>query len=53
MSKKNATRRYRLAQGRVFISEILRFEDLGSTRHIAEDSYKVLFRNAEIGEFDI
>jgi hypothetical protein len=36
---------------RVFISEVLRFEDLGFEL-VAEDFYKVFFRNLEIGEFD-
>ncbi len=36
---------------RVFISEVLRFEDLGFEL-VAEDFYKVFFRNLDIGEFD-
>jgi hypothetical protein len=36
---------------RVFISEVLRFEDLGFEL-VAEDFYKFFFRNLEIGEFD-
>jgi len=38
-------------KGRVFVSQVLRFEDLGFEL-VAEDFYKVFFRDAEIGEFD-
>jgi hypothetical protein len=38
-------------KGRVFISEVFRFEDLGFEL-VAEDFYKVFFREIEIGEFD-
>jgi hypothetical protein len=38
-------------KGRVFISEVFRFEELG-LEHVGEDSYKVFFRDVEIGEFD-
>lgn len=37
---------------RVFISEVFRFEDLGFEL-VAEDFYKVFFRDIEIGEFDV
>jgi hypothetical protein len=37
---------------RVFISEVFRFEDLGF-ESVAEDFYKVYFRDIEIGEFDV
>jgi hypothetical protein len=37
---------------RVFISEVCRFEDLGFEL-VAEDLYKVFFRDIEIGEFDV
>jgi hypothetical protein len=37
---------------RVFISDVFRFEDLGFEQ-VAEDFYKVFFRNIEIGEFDV
>jgi hypothetical protein len=36
---------------RVFISEVFRFEVLG-LELVDEDSYKVFFRDIEIGEFD-
>jgi hypothetical protein len=36
----------------VFISEVFRFEDLGFEM-VAEDFYKVFFRDLEIGEFDV
>ena len=39
-------------KGRVFISEVFRFEDLG-LELVAEDFYKVFFRDLEIGEFDV
>jgi hypothetical protein len=39
-------------KGRVFISEVFRFEDLGFEL-VAEDFYKVFFREIEIGEFDV
>lgn len=39
-------------KGRVFISEVFRFEDLGFEL-VAEDFYKVFFREVEIGEFDV
>ena len=39
-------------KGRVFISEVFRFEDLGMEM-VAEDFYKVFFRDIEIGEFDV
>jgi len=39
-------------KGRVFISEVFRFEDLGMEL-VAEDFYKVFFRDIEIGEFDV
>ena len=39
-------------KGRVFISEVFRFEDLGFEL-VAEAFYKVFFREIEIGEFDI
>lgn len=35
----------------MFVSQVLRFEDLGFEL-VAEDFYKVFFRNVEIGEFD-
>jgi hypothetical protein len=38
-------------KGRVFISEVFRFEELGF-EEVEEDSYKVFFRDVEIGEFD-
>jgi len=38
-------------KGRVFISEVFRFEDLG-LEHVGEDSYKVFFRDVEICGFD-
>jgi hypothetical protein len=37
---------------RVFISEVFRFEDL-VFELVAEDFYKVFFRDLEIGEFDV
>ena len=37
---------------RVFISEVFRFEDLGF-QMVAEDFYRVFFRELEIGEFDV
>jgi hypothetical protein len=37
---------------RVFISEVFRFEDLGFEL-VAEDFYKVFFREVELGEFDV
>ncbi len=37
---------------RVFISEVFRFENLG-LELVAEDFYKVFFREVEIGEFDV
>jgi transposase InsO family protein len=37
---------------RVFISEVFRFEDLGFEL-VAEDFYRVFFREIEIGEFDV
>ncbi len=39
-------------KGRVFISEVFRFEDLGMEL-VAEDFYKVFFWDIEIGEFDV
>jgi hypothetical protein len=36
----------------VFISEVFRFEDLGFEL-VAADFYKVLFRDIEIGEFEV
>jgi len=39
-------------KGRVFISEVFPFEDLGFEL-VAEDFYKVFFRDLEIGEFDV
>jgi hypothetical protein len=39
-------------KGRVFVSQVLRFEDLGFEL-VAEDFYKVFFRDVEIGEFDV
>jgi hypothetical protein len=38
-------------KGRVFISEVFRFEVLG-IEQVEEDFYKVYFRDVEIGEFD-
>jgi len=38
-------------KGRVFVSEIFRFEILG-LEQVDEDFYKVYFRDVEIGEFD-
>src|SRR5579863_6032469 len=38
-------------KGRVFISEVFRFEILGFEQ-VDEDFYKVYFRDVEIGEFD-
>jgi hypothetical protein len=38
-------------KGRVFISEVFRFETLGFEQ-VEEDTYKVYFRDVEIGEFD-
>jgi hypothetical protein len=38
-------------KGRVFISEVFRFEILGFEQ-VEEDFYKVYFRDLEIGEFD-
>ena len=38
-------------KGRVFISEVFRFETLGFDQ-VDEDLYKVYFRDVEIGEFD-
>lgn len=37
---------------RFFISEVFRFEDLGFEL-VAEDFYKVFFREIQIGEFDV
>ena len=39
-------------KGRVFISEVFRFEELG-LEQVAEAFYKVFFREIEIGEFDV
>ncbi len=39
-------------KGRVFISEVFRFEDFG-LELVAEDFYKVFFRDVAIGEFDV
>lgn len=39
-------------KGRVFISEVFRFEDLGF-KLVAEAFYTVYFRGIEIGEFDV
>jgi hypothetical protein len=39
-------------RGRVPISEVFRFENLGFEL-VAEDFYKVLFHELEIGEFDV
>src|SRR5260370_35769878 len=39
-------------KGRVFVSQVLRFEDLGFEL-VAEDFYKVFFRDVEIGEFEV
>lgn len=39
-------------KGRVFISEVFRFEELGFEL-VAEDFYKVFFREIKIGEFDV
>ena len=39
-------------KGKVFVSEVFRFEDLGFEL-VAEDFYKVFFREVEIGEFDV
>ena len=38
-------------KGHVFVSEVFRFEVLGSEQ-VDEDFYKVCFRDVEIGEFD-
>ena len=38
-------------KGRVFVSEVFRFEVLGFEQ-VDEDFYKVYFRDVEIGEFD-
>jgi hypothetical protein len=38
-------------RGRVFVSEVFRFEVLGFEQ-VHEDFYKVYFRDVEIGEFD-
>jgi hypothetical protein len=38
---------------RVFISEVFRFEDLGFELVVAENFYKVFFRDMELGEFDV
>lgn len=38
-------------KGRVFVSEVFRFEVLGFEQ-VDQDFYKVYFRNVEIGEFD-
>jgi hypothetical protein len=38
-------------KGRVFISEVFRFEVLGFEQ-VDEDFYRVYFRDVEIGEFD-
>ena len=38
-------------KGRVFISEVFRFEILGFEQ-VDEDFHKVYFRDVEIGEFD-
>jgi hypothetical protein len=38
-------------KGRVFISEVFRFEEL-AVEEVTEAFYKVFFRNIEIGEFD-
>ena len=37
---------------RVFISEVFRFEDLGFEL-VAENFFKVFFRDIELGEFDV
>jgi transposase InsO family protein len=39
-------------KGRVFVSQVLRFEDLGFEL-VAEDFYKVFFRDIEFGEFEV
>jgi hypothetical protein len=39
-------------KGRVFVSEVFRFEELGF-EEVQEDFYKVFFRDVEIGEFDV
>jgi hypothetical protein len=39
-------------KGRVFISEVFRFEELGF-EEVQEEFYKVFFRDVEIGEFDV
>ena len=39
-------------KGRVFISEVFRFEDLGFEL-VAENFFKVYFRDIELGEFDV
>ena len=39
-------------KGRVFISEVFRFEELGF-EEVQEDFYKVFFRDIEIGEFEV
>jgi hypothetical protein len=39
-------------RGRVFISEVFRFEKLGFEM-IGEDFYRVFFRERETGEFDV
>ncbi len=38
-------------KGRVFVSDVFRFETLGFEQ-VDEDFYKVYFRDIEIGEFD-
>jgi hypothetical protein len=38
-------------KGRVFVSEVIRFEVLGFEQ-VDDDIYKVHFRDVEIGEFD-
>jgi len=38
-------------KGRVFVSEVFRFETIGFEQ-VDEDFYKVYFRDVEIGEFD-
>ena len=39
-------------KGRVLISEVFRFEELG-LEEVEESFYKVFFREVEIGEFDV
>ena len=38
--------------GRVFISDVSRFEEFGF-EEVEDGFYKVLFREVEIGEFDV